>query len=304
LKRRAAKTISDYGYQTKFWVKFFGPKPISAITRESLLAFLAKREKGAIGKAKSPSPKLLNLNLTLFRSFFRWSRRQGYAEFDPTQGFEKWKESRREPRVLSPEEVTRLLRACREPYGVVVKREGYRPYQGERIFKPPAALYPACLLGLTSLLRKANVLQLLWSELELENELIRIPPKRVKTRTELVLPLSRTFRASLQDLPVGGPQDFVFGGQREIKRAFRGALRRARIQNASFHTLRRTGATYLLQARVPREIVERLGGWRSTGGVMLEHYRRVDVEELRKAVALLDRLVNGEGAVEKAQANV
>ncbi len=292
---RSPKTLHHYRGQTNVWRAHFDGRLVEEISSRDIFGFFKAKSKirSASGKERNASPQLLNLNRVLWKAFMKWCRRRSYAEGDPTDDLKRWKEPKREARVLSPEEVSRLIKACREPYGIVVKREAYKPYEKEVVMTPPPVLYPVVACALTTLLRLGNVLDLRWGEVDLERDEIRIPAEKVKTRAELVLPLGRVLKALLLALPKGGPEDHVFGGQREIKRAFGNALRRAKLKGASFHALRRTGATHLLQARVPREVVERLGGWRTSGGVMLEHYRRVDVEELRSAVAKLDDLVTG-----------
>jgi len=306
-KGRGENTVLSYRFVANTWEKHFH-KPVGQVNQADIVAYLKVRSSIATekGKTRKASARTMNLSLTLLRSFFRWARRQGYTEQDPTDGLSGWTQPKKEPRVLKDSEVAALLKACREPFTVTGiygrrnaggRRGGASKEAAEKWTQtrsPPPALYPAVVLALTSLLRLGNILGLRWGEVDFEDDVIRIPPERVKTRNELVLPLSKAARRTILELPKGGPDDLVFGVT-EVKRSFSSALKRAKIKGASFHALRRTGATHLLRKNVPYEVVERLGGWRASGGVMMQHYRAVGMDELRKAVEILDGLVMGEG---------
>lgn len=55
----------------------------------------------------------------------------GLFEEEPLEHVERW----REPRVLTPDEVAELLRACRDPYGLVIRREEFREYEYDQEFR-------------------------------------------------------------------------------------------------------------------------------------------------------------------------
>ncbi|MBI4602367.1 MAG: tyrosine-type recombinase/integrase, partial [Planctomycetes bacterium] len=304
IRGRSANTLREYRFLVSAWKAHFGDRAVSGITQDDVLELLSQRSKirAAGGKTRKASARTMNLTLVLLRSFFRWAVRKGSCEADPTAGLDRWKEPKREPRVLSPEEVQRLLRASREPYGLTIGRLEHRPYEASQTFTPPENLYPIVLCALTTCMRYSNVVNLRWEQIDFERGEIRLSAEEVKTRSELAVPISRALKDCLLSLPKGSPQDRVFGAARGVARSFRSALRRAGIKGASFHALRRTGATHLLQHGIPREVVERLGGWRASGGVMIEHYRAVNMEELRRAVEVLDRLVSGSTAGAKATA--
>ncbi len=296
------KSLLDYRVQTRFWLEHFAGKTVAEVTRQGLIDFFKSRRvmRGKADKGKPrkrPSARLLNLNLVLLRAFAKWclDEDRGYLEKDPTRGIERRAEERKEPRALSPEEVQCLLKACREPFGVVVTREGFRPYAAEKAFEPPKYLEAAVTCAVTSLLRLGNVLGLLWGDIDFERGEIRVPAERVKTRAELVIPLASSLRRILLELPKGGADVSVFP-VKEIKRSFAGAVKRAGLRGVTFHCLRKTGATHCLRSGVPFEVVQRLGGWSTGGNVLLDSYRRIDVDDLRKAVEALDRLVAGERA--------
>lgn len=66
-------------------------------------------------------------------------------------------------------------------------------------------------------------------------------------------------------------------------------MARAGLPQLKFHTLRKTGATILLDAGVPLQVVQRMGGWKKPD-VLLRHYAAVSAEQRQRAVSVLDRL--------------
>jgi integrase len=144
-----------------------------------------------------------------------------------------------------------------------------------------------------TLLRKGNVLDLRWGDIDFNRELIHLSPERVKTREELFIPLAHSLKATLLELPKGAKDDLVFPGL-ALDRSFRNAAKRAGLQNVTFHCLRKTGGTLARRHGVPLEVVKKLGGWSVGSDVFLTDYRGIGPDELREAVDVLDKLVMGE----------
>jgi len=294
LRRRTTKTLVNYRSQAGFWTRFFGVRQTASITRADIIEFFTWRERGRNGR--KPGNHLLNLNLTLLRDFFRWAKKRGYSDADPTEGIERWDELYREPRILSPEEVTGLLTACREPFSVPVVRRSYKSYEKDVTYTPPPWLYPIVLTALTTLLRQKNILALTWGQVDLRAGMIRIPAEESKTRTELAIPISAQLRQCLEDIPRGFADAPVFGVKlASVRRSFTSAVRRAGLEGVTFHCLRKTGTDFLLRSGISLETTQKLGGWK-TPEVMLKHYRNPSLQELDEAVTCIDSLVRQAGA--------
>ena len=167
----------------------------------------------------------------------------------------------------------------------------------DQVFLPPPHLYGIVLTALHSLLRLGNVLTLGWGEVDLERGVIRLAPGRMRTRRELELELTPTLKAYLESLPRGAAAAPVFVDSltgkplapQGIKKSFRSAAKRAGLGGLKFHTLRKTGATILLDAGIPLQVVQRMGGWKKPD-VLLRHYAAVTAEQRQRAVGVLDRL--------------
>jgi integrase len=71
-------------------------------------------------------------------------------------------------------------------------------------------------------------------------------------------------------------------------KAWKGALRRAGIEDFRWHDLRHTFATWHRQAGTPTHELQRLGGWKT--GAMVERYAHVAPEALQSAAGRLNAL--------------
>lgn len=319
LRRRSERTLAGYRSQSNIWRRFFADARVAEIERDDVLEFFRHRERGELRKETSdaelsrrkprhpapghkPSARTLNLDRIVLRSFFRWARKRGYCEGSPLQDIDPWREVRPDPRILTQEEVTRLLDACRRPYRGVVTRKGREPEREVREYHPPPHLYPIVLTALTTLLRLGNVLNLRWEQVDFRAGTITIDAAEAKGRRDIVVPMSPGLKECLAGLPRGRPRDRVFGDVRHIRKPFMNAVKRAGIEGrVTFHTLRKTGADHLRRRGVALEVAQRFGAWANIG-VMLGYYRNPARGELEAAAQVLDELADEERAEPRTQA--
>lgn len=126
---------------------------------------------------------------------------------------------------------------------------------------------------------------------------VPVKERRTPNAKRQTLPLNQTVlsivkeRGTLRSLST----DLVFPGKAQtplesghLRRAFRLALKKARIEEFHFHDLRHTFATRLVQAGVELYKVQRLLGHKSP--MMTQRYAHHYPESLRDGVEVLDRL--------------
>ena len=120
-------------------------------------------------------------------------------------------------------------------------------------------------------LRRSEQFQLRWEYISFESRTLTIPlPKGGRTRH---IPLSQEALRILRSLSSFLQSPWVFPGIKShlypmdsrafLRRAFEPALKKAGIQNASWHTLRHTTASRLVMAGVPLPTVKEVLGHRS-----------------------------------------
>jgi integrase len=151
------------------------------------------------------------------------------------------------------------------------------------------------LFALATGLRKKNVLGLEWSHVNLDAGHAWVDAGQSKNRRAIAVPLNATALEILRR-QIGKHRERVFTYRgRPITqantRAWRGALKRAGIENFRWHDLRHTWASWHRQAGTPTHELQRLGGWLSA--VMVERYAHLAPDYLTQAAARIDPLLGG-----------
>ena len=152
-------------------------------------------------------------------------------------------------------------------------------------------LKPIITFALQTGLRKANILNLKWSQVDLANQVIQIKADEFKNRTSHTQLISDETTKLLKDL-LGNLKEtpeyvFLYKGNKinSVKTGFNRAVERAGIPPCRFHDLRRTQATRLRAAGVTAENIQALNGWRDIKTAL--KYAREDPTVLRRELEKL-----------------
>ncbi len=241
-------------------VRFFGGRCLRDITPWHVERYKHERLRATV-RGKPITPATVNRELSCLRRIFNLAIHWGSAETNPAARFKRLQEPNDEGRVLTAEEIDRLVAACTSHcWGMV-------------------------LLALHTGMRLGEILELTWQRVDLSQGVITLThTKNGKVRR---IPVNRVARELLESWPRHGP--YVFGGERpygSIKTAFRAACRRAGLGRIRFHDLRHTWATTLVLAGVDLRTVQELGGWSSLA--LVERYSHPTPEARRHAVQKLE----------------
>ncbi|MDZ4141209.1 MAG: site-specific integrase [Methylotenera sp.] len=145
-------------------------------------------------------------------------------------------------------------------------------------------------------LRKRNVLDLDWSQVDLSRKMAWIHPDQAKSRKAIAVPLTdiamRVIQAQVGKHPL---KIFTYKGKPVFdanNSAFSKAKERAGIKNFRWHDLRHTWASWHVQAGTPLHVLKELGGWADIKMVMV--YAHLSIEHLTSYVdkASSSRVVN------------
>jgi integrase len=135
--------------------------------------------------------------------------------------------------------------------------------------------------------RRNEILGLTWDEVDLKGGVIRLTPRRSKTRTGRVLPISPPLQQVLgrrhRSRHARDPRVFRRDGVpvRKWRTALRDACRKADVPHRLLHDCRRTAARNLIRAGVPERVAMLLTGHKTRS--VFDRYNIVNERELLTA---------------------
>jgi integrase len=260
-----SKTFRELNrYLTRPYFKPLHAMPVGQITRRDVALCLTKitAENGSVTAARARSA---------LSSLYVWVMGQGLSEANPVVGTIKPKDSKPRERVLSNSELVAIWRACGDDdFGKIVK-----------------------LLVLTGC-RKMEICGLRWSELDLENGILRLPGERTKNRRPHALPLPPMVLDIIATVPRMVGRDHLFGErsdhgftQLRAKRDLDARLG-GKVAEWTLHDLRRSCATGMADIGVQPHIIEvvlnHVSGHKA--GVAGTYNRSVYEREVKAALAM------------------
>lgn len=252
-------------------VAYFGASLVRKITYEHLAEYREKRFSTPTRRGTQRSVSMVNKELSLMRSIFTYAKRLNIiirSPFDAGESLISLADEARRDRILTPDEEKRLLAQC----------------TGQR-----AHLRYIVIAALDTGMRKGELLQLIWADVNFEKGVIVVRSTTTKTRRPRIIGMTaRLIEAltTLLSLTQGRGKDYVFGGAKDCKKAFNNACRDAKIADLHFHDLRHTATTRLVQSGAQPGIVMKTTG--HTQFSTFARYVNPDHATAREAAAFLD----------------
>ena len=250
----------------------FGELKAAKVTTDTIANYIAEC------KAKEQPNATINRALALLRRAFNLGRKH------------------KPPLVLNPPQVT-LLKENNVRKGFFEDAE-YRALRDalRDDMKPVLtfAYYTGC--------RRAEILNLKWSQVDLQERIVRLPLGTTKSKEGRLLPMFGELHEVLSmqkaNREVNCPDsDWVFARQdgqpiRDFRRAWFRALKQANLSKDGeparlFHDLRRTGVRNLVRAGVPEKIAMTISGHKTRS--VFERYNIVNQDDLKRAVQQVDQ---------------
>lgn len=216
--------------------KLFGDKKLSEITTTDIDDFKLIR-------LREVKPATVNRSLSVLRHLINMAKRwKKYHGENPVSIVGLLEENNQIERILTLEEEEKLLDAC------------------------ISYLKPIIMMALNTGMRRGEILNLKWSDIDLNINLITVNQTNSKGKKARKVYINSTLKKILLELKIrSGGNDYVFldnEGQplREIKNGFKAACRRAGIQGLRFHDLRHTAATRMVESGASIVAISRILG--------------------------------------------
>jgi integrase len=265
-----------YNSSVKYFIpilrEHFGNKLLSEIGYKELEDFRDLRKKTPTQYGTERSERTVNLEMGILRHIFGKGLKWRMVEKNPFDNADDlfYKVRNRRERALTEEEVKRLVEAC-PPYlkGIVI-----------------TAIYTG--------LRKGDILNLRWRDIDLERGIIRLTEQKTGKTRNIVL--NNDMKILFHNLPVRS--EYVFPGKdgkpfKDIKRSFQSAVKEAGIKQSKdrrekvvFHTLRHTCISLLTERGADTTMVRNYVAHASED--MTEHYTHLSEEYARKTAEILN----------------
>ena len=257
----AKKSWRTDACRLKVLKRFFKDIDLRAITPLMIERFRKSRLKA--GSTKSTC----NRYLQLLKRMLNLAIEENYTAGNPARKVKLYseKDNLRE-RILTEDEERKLMETCSD------------------------VLRPILIVALNTGMRKGEILNLTWSQVDFINRRIRV--EKTKSGKVRFIPINDILFYQLNTLrEMDGQSPYIFFNSEtgkpyvDMKTGFKAACRRAEIEGLRFHDLRHTFATRLVEKGVDIETVRDLLGHSSI--IITQRYTHSNDDRKRKAVELL-----------------
>jgi len=254
------RTWEDDDRIAKKLQKFFGDVPLMTINPDDIERYKGSR-RGLVKEAT------INRELTILKCIFSKAVTWGYARHDPTKGVRLYKEERVPVKILLPQERKRLFEAA------------------------PDSLRPILVMALKTGMRKGEILNLKWKDINLEHGTISVTHTKSKKLREV--PMHAEVEEYLKAMPRISEFVFCNANGRKLRpegisrREFEATKTKAGLPELTFHALRHNFATELVAKGADLRTVQDYMGHSSLS--LLQRYAHVSKGIWRSTIQLLGR---------------
>ena len=260
--QRKATHEADKG-KIRWLQQFLRGRSLETIDRE-LIAAIGET------KAQQSSPATANRHLALIRAILRRAALE-WEWIDKAPRVKLYREAKRRIRWLTPEQAKQLLGKLPEHQCDVV------------------------LFALATGLRQSNVIELEWSQVDLNRCVAWIHADQAKGRKAIHVSLNSVAVEVLKRQIGKHPSRvFTFRGK-PIKqantKAWKNALKKAGIVDFRWHDLRHTWASWLVQNGTPLNVLQEMGAWESEA--MVRRYAHLAPAQLVQHAEIITNLLDG-----------
>ena len=245
---------------------FFKDRMLSEIS-----PFLIEKYK-LLRKEEEAKPRTIAIDLACLRHMFNLAMKWGKAVSNPVREVKFPKELQTKDRILSEEEEARLLEAVRST-------------------AKSKHLEPIIVTALQTGMRKGEILNLKWSNVDFKNRIITV--EGTKTGEIRRIPMNKKLTGVLESAKKESEGEYVFSENGkpylDVKTGWWTALEKAKIEGFRFHDLRHTFGSRLGMDGVDITAIAEMMGHKDIS--MTRRYSHPTTEYKRKAVEMLDETV-------------
>ena len=169
--------------------------------------------------SQSDQPSTINRKITTLKTLFNKAVQWGHLKESPARNVAKLRENQSRLRFLTEEEIAKLLKAA------------------------SPGLKTFILIGLNTGLRKSNILDLSWEDIDGRNGVIHV--LKTKSGKSYEIPINDSLKALLQELAKSGTKGKILRLP-NVQKEWAKAVKKAGLTDCRIHTLRHTYASHLV----------------------------------------------------------
>jgi integrase len=257
-----------YGYALRDLIRLIGDHPLKEYTPQMVEQFKVKR-------LEEVSDVKVNIDFRTLRAAFSLAVRWGLIPENP---FKKCRQLRipfRRPVYLTPDEYQKVVSS--------IDKEWFRDI---------------VRFAVSTMMRLGEIVNLKWSSVDFERQLIYVENSadyRTKTRKQRILPMDSWTLELLRSKERISDFVFTFPDARRLQvgyvsSRFKKYVRKAAIRpDIHFHSLRHTGATWLVQNAVPIYTVQQILGHSTIQ--MTQVYSHLEAADLKQPLSMISEVL-------------
>ncbi len=259
------RSAEDVTHHLNYWKTRIGDYDLVHLTPDLIGKERQHLADTPTSKGHKRSPATVNRYVSSLSAILSYALRLRWIDENPCFSLTKLKENSGRDRVLSEDEISKLLTSC---------RQSKSPY-----------LYCIVLMSLTTGARQGELLGLEWRHVDFENKLAYLKetkngcPRSISLADGVIDELKALYqvRNTAKSLVFASKTAF---GRIDIKKAWKEALKRAQIQDCRAHDMRHTFCTLAARQGGSNLELATAMGHRTLG--MLQRYTHLDVQVTKK----------------------
>lgn len=275
--REHIRSIEDVDRHLRYWDTRFGSFALVHLTSE-----LVGKERSLLAgtptnKGSRRSAATVNRYFSSLSAVLSHAVRLKWIHENPCFNLTKLKENAGRDRVMTEEEIIRLLESC---------RQSKSPY-----------LYCIVLISLTTGARKGEILNLQWRHVDFDNKLAYLKetkngrPRSIALADGVINELKELYQKRNPAKPLVFASKTAFG-RIDIKKAWKEALKRAGIEDFRAHDMRHTFCTLAAQQGASNLELATAMGHRTL--TMLQRYTHLDAQVTKKySTTISEQILQG-----------
>lgn len=255
-------------YYIEYLVEHFRGKTLADITPELIRKYQQKRRSEITNRGQQRNPSTVNREVALLSKIFSLAVESEHLEANPCKKVNKFKVNNRKERVITAEEEALIRDAVKQQ-------------------QPKLA--PVVILAFNTGMRRGELFNMVWDDVDFEAGLIRIPKTITKNGKGRDLPMSQETRTVLLDLRGSeeARKERVFDFNPDSAgTTFSLICQELKLEGVTLHTIRHTYATRLAEAGIHPFVAQELLGHLRLD--MTRYYTHTQSEMKREAVRALE----------------